>query len=49
VLQGKVSARAAREEYGVIVRVIDGATFEIDAAATVALRASLRQDRGPRP
>ncbi len=49
VLQGKVSARAAREEYGVIVRVIDGAALEIDAAASTALRASLRQDRGPRP
>ena len=46
VLQGKVSARAAREEYGVIVRVIDGAALEIDAAATTALRARLR-DRLP--
>lgn len=49
VLQGKVSERAAREEYGVLVRVIDGATFEVDAAATAALRARLRQDRGARP
>jgi N-methylhydantoinase B len=48
VLQGKVSDRAAREEYGVVVRVVDGATFEIDADATAALRAELRAGRGPR-
>ena len=45
----KVSARAAREEYGVIVRVIDGATFEIDAVASAALRTRLRAGRGARP
>ncbi len=49
VLQGKVSARAAREEYGVIVRVIDGTALEIDAAATTALRTRLRAGRGARP
>src|SRR4029077_12611791 len=31
VLEGKISERAAREAYGVIVRVIDGATAEVDA------------------
>jgi N-methylhydantoinase B len=49
VLQGKVSERAAREDYGVVVRVVDGATFEVDAVATAALRARLRGERGPRP
>ena len=49
VLQGKVSERAAREEYGVIVRVIDGAGFEIDVEATTALRARVAAERGPRP
>jgi hypothetical protein len=37
---------AARDAYGVIVRVIDGATFEVDAPATAALRATLCADRG---
>src|SRR5262249_53330699 len=49
VLQGKVSERSAREEYGVVVRLVDDAAFEIDASATAALRARLRQERGPRP
>src|SRR5262249_56413456 len=38
VLQGKVSTGAARETYGVIVQVIDGAAVRIDASATAALR-----------
>jgi N-methylhydantoinase B len=49
VLQGKVSERAAREDYGVVVRLVDDATFEVDAAATAALRARLRAARGARP
>jgi N-methylhydantoinase B len=49
VLQGKVSARAAREDYGVVVTVVDDATFEIDTAATSERRARLRAERGPRP
>jgi N-methylhydantoinase B len=49
VLQGKISERAAREAYGVIVRVIDGETFEVDAPATAALRATLRDGRGVLP
>ena len=49
VLQGKVSERAAREVYGVIVRIVDGAAFEVDAVATAALRERLRAGRGPRP
>jgi N-methylhydantoinase B len=49
VLQGKVSERSAREDYGVIVRVLDGATFDIDAGATTALRERLRASRSPRP
>ncbi len=49
VLQGTVSERAAREEYGTVVRVIDGASFEIEGEATEALRARLRAQRGPQP
>jgi N-methylhydantoinase B len=49
VLQGKVSERAAREDYGVVVRVTDEASFEIAAAATSALRERLRATRAPRP
>ena len=49
VLEGKVSDEAAREVYGVVVRVVDDATFEVDAEATAALRAQLRAARGPRP
>jgi N-methylhydantoinase B len=39
VLQGYVSAEAARNHYGV---VIDAETFDVDEAATQALRASMR-------
>ena len=49
VLQGKVSERAARDDYGVVVRIVDDATFEVDAGATSALRAELRAARSPRP
>jgi N-methylhydantoinase B len=49
VVHGKVTDRAARDEYGVVVRVIDGAAFEIDAEATAALRTELRAGRAPRP
>ena len=49
VLEGKVSDEAAREVYGVVVRVVDDATFEIDAKATAAQRAQLRASRPPRP
>jgi N-methylhydantoinase B len=49
VLQGKVSERAAREEYGVVVRVVDEAAFEVDGSATAELRARLGAARGPRP
>src|SRR5262244_3755353 len=45
VLQGKITERAARDAYGVIVRVIDGASFEIDATPTSLLRTRLRADR----
>ncbi|HEV8643794.1 MAG TPA: hydantoinase B/oxoprolinase family protein [Methylomirabilota bacterium] len=49
VLQGKVTARAAREEYGVVL--VPGEDDEplIDRAATRALRDELRATRGPRP
>jgi N-methylhydantoinase B len=49
VLEGKVSDESARDVYGVIVRVVDDATFEVDANATSALRAQLRAARSPRP
>jgi len=49
VLEGKVSERAARDDYGVVVRVVDDAAFEIDAAATAELRARLVAGRAPRP
>jgi N-methylhydantoinase B len=49
VLQGKVSDRAARDDYGVVVRIVDAATFEVDAGATSALRGELRAARSPRP
>jgi N-methylhydantoinase B len=49
VLEGKVSERAARDDYGVVVRIVDDATFEVDAGATSALRAELRAARPPRP
>jgi N-methylhydantoinase B len=49
VLEGKVSDEAAREVYGVVVRVVDEATFEVDADATATQRAQLRAARSPRP
>jgi N-methylhydantoinase B len=49
VLQGKVSERAARDEYGVVVRIVDDATFEVDPGPTAALRAEIRAARSPRP
>ncbi|OLC14104.1 MAG: hydantoinase [Candidatus Rokubacteria bacterium 13_1_40CM_69_27] len=54
VLQGKVTARAAREEYGVVlVPGEDGEPLDdeplIDRVATRALRDELRATRGPRP
>jgi N-methylhydantoinase B len=49
VLQGKVTARAAREEYGVVL--VPGEDDEplIDRAATRVLRDELCATRGPRP
>jgi N-methylhydantoinase B len=51
VSQGKVSAAAARDEYGVVL--VPGASegeYEIDRAATEQLRAALRaKRRGPLP
>ena len=59
-LQGKISARAAREAYGVVLMGSDGKpraggalhaddTPQVDAAATRVLRDRLRQARGPQP
>jgi N-methylhydantoinase B len=48
-VQGKVSVRAAREEYGVVLSEdADGAPGH-DADATAALRRRLREARGPLP
>jgi N-methylhydantoinase B len=55
VNEDKISAQAARTDYGVVLRT-EGLSFKIDLAATQALRAELRQkqierapmiDRGP--
>ena len=40
VREGKVSQKAARERYGVI---LDGASFVVDEAATLACRSAMRQ------
>jgi N-methylhydantoinase B len=44
VNEDKVSVQAARTDYGVVLRM-NGPAFEIDLAATQALRAELRQKR----
>ena len=41
-----VSVESARNDYGVI---IDPDTFEVDVAASEALRARMRAERGPLP
>jgi N-methylhydantoinase B/oxoprolinase/acetone carboxylase alpha subunit len=41
VVEGFVSLQAARDSYGVVIREADG-EFEVDVAATTALRASKR-------
>src|SRR5262245_29119150 len=46
VVQGKVSARAAREAYGVALVTDSGGEMSHDAAATAALRSELRLGRG---
>jgi N-methylhydantoinase B len=47
VKEDKVSAQAARTDYGVVLRK-DDLSFEIDLAATQALRAELKQKRTDR-
>ena len=49
VIQGKVSGRAAREEYGVALVAGPDGEARPDAAATAALRAELRRVRGRPP
>jgi N-methylhydantoinase B len=49
VVQGKVSARAAREEYGVVLTEGSGGAAGHDAAATLSLRQRLRETRGRLP
>src|SRR5262249_58572566 len=46
VLQGKVSARSAREDYGVVLARDAEGEARVDAAATVALRERMRTSRG---
>jgi N-methylhydantoinase B len=53
-LEGKISARAAREDYGVVLVGSDGSApangaARVDADATRALRDTLRAARGRRP
>jgi len=50
VLQGKVSARAAREDYGVVLTEgAEGEAARVDTAATRAFRAEVHAARGPQP
>jgi N-methylhydantoinase B len=49
VVQGKVSARVAREEYGVVLIEGSAGATGHDADATAALRRRLREARGPAP
>jgi N-methylhydantoinase B len=46
VTQGKVSAGAAHDDYGVVLRPAPHGDFEPDPAATERLRAALRERRG---
>src|SRR5881296_3795401 len=49
VLQGKVSARSAREDYGVVLAADAEGEPLVDAASTATLRERLRRARGPQP
>jgi N-methylhydantoinase B len=49
VVQGKVSAEVAREEYGVVLVAGPAGETEHDEAATAALRRTLRERRGRTP
>jgi N-methylhydantoinase B len=45
VIDGKVSPEAAREHYGVVLLAAADGSFDIEAAATAALRVNLRSQR----
>ncbi|HET9492147.1 MAG TPA: hydantoinase B/oxoprolinase family protein [Methylomirabilota bacterium] len=49
VLQGKVSARSARDDYGVVLVPQAEGDPAVDEAATRELRARMREHRGPQP
>jgi N-methylhydantoinase B len=51
VVDGKVSMEAARAEYGVMLAATEDGTggWQVDSAATDALRGRLRANRSPRP
>ena len=49
VLEGKVTAAAAREEYGVVLVSGEDDALVIDERASVELRAGIRARQGPRP
>ncbi len=49
VIQGKVTVSCARAEYGVVLRPNGDGSWQVDFAATVALRAQLRAARAPLP
>ena len=49
VLQGKVSARSARQDYGVVLATNADGEPRVEAAATTTLRERLRSSRGPQP
>jgi N-methylhydantoinase B len=50
VIEGKVSPAAARDDYGVVLMAVGSKdAFEIDGAATAALRAKLKAARTSAP
>jgi N-methylhydantoinase B len=49
VIDGKVSPEAAREDYGVVLLAAADGAFNIEAPATAALRANLREQREAAP
>jgi len=48
-IDGKVSPEAAREHYGVVLLAAADGLFDIEAPATAALRANLREQRKAAP
>jgi N-methylhydantoinase B len=50
VTEGRVSQQAARDDYGVVLRIrVPSDGYELDAAATAKLRSDLRAQRAAAP